>query len=114
METLLLWSQSGSLDFDSALFIAGYLTVLALIWAVYFVSFLGNNGQTPGKKIAGIQVVQEGGEPVNYSTAFVRSILGYPLSIAFLGLGFFWMLFDRNNQAWHDKLAQTLVIRTRT
>jgi uncharacterized RDD family membrane protein YckC len=27
-----------------------------------------------------------------------------------LGLGFYWALVDKNNQAWHDKIAGTRVI----
>jgi uncharacterized RDD family membrane protein YckC len=28
-----------------------------------------------------------------------------------LGLGFLWIAFDKRKQAWHDKLAGTVVIR---
>jgi uncharacterized RDD family membrane protein YckC len=27
-----------------------------------------------------------------------------------LGLGFLWVIFDKRNQAWHDKMANTLVV----
>ncbi len=37
--------------------------------------------------------------------------LGYYLSILGLGLGFFWIMWDKRKQGWHDKLAGTLVIR---
>jgi uncharacterized RDD family membrane protein YckC len=33
------------------------------------------------------------------------------LSLAPVGLGFFWMLFDPNRQTWHDKIAGTIVVR---
>jgi uncharacterized RDD family membrane protein YckC len=28
-----------------------------------------------------------------------------------VGLGFFWIAFDEGNQAWHDKIAGTVVVR---
>jgi len=40
-------------------------------------------------------------------------LIGRFLSGLFLGLGYFWALFDRNAQAWHDKLAGTVVIQKR-
>ena len=33
------------------------------------------------------------------------------LSMVVVGLGFFWIAFDENNQAWHDKIAGTVVVR---
>ncbi len=82
-----------------------------LIWLIYFVSFLGNNGQTPGKKLLGILVKNDKGDPINYSTAFIRSFLGYSISFLTLGIGFLWALFDENNQTFHDKLAKTIVVQ---
>jgi uncharacterized RDD family membrane protein YckC len=33
------------------------------------------------------------------------------LSLAALGLGFIWIAFDEEHQAWHDKIAGTMVVR---
>ena len=33
------------------------------------------------------------------------------LSLAVMGLGFFWIIWDPEKQAWHDKIAGTLVVR---
>jgi uncharacterized RDD family membrane protein YckC len=41
----------------------------------------------------------------------LRHVIGYPLSALFFGLGVFWMLWDRRRQAWHDKLAKTVVVK---
>ena len=35
------------------------------------------------------------------------------LSMVIFGLGYLWIVFDRRNQSWHDKLAGTVVIRNR-
>jgi uncharacterized RDD family membrane protein YckC len=31
--------------------------------------------------------------------------------MAAAGLGFFWIAFDPEKQAWHDKIAGTVVVR---
>ena len=36
--------------------------------------------------------------------------LGYFLSILVILMGFFWIAFDQRKQAWHDKLAGSVVI----
>jgi uncharacterized RDD family membrane protein YckC len=28
-----------------------------------------------------------------------------------LGLGYFWAIWDKDNQAWHDKIAGTVVVK---
>ncbi len=93
------------------LWLGVFFILNTLIWIIYFVSFLGNNGQTPGKKLLGILVKNDNGAPINYSTAFIRSFFGYWISFLTLGIGFLWALFDENNQTFHDKLAKTIVVQ---
>ncbi|HEY9198479.1 MAG TPA: RDD family protein [Gammaproteobacteria bacterium] len=65
---------------------------------------------TPGKLLLGCRIVdaRSGGHPQLWQ-ALVR-LLGYALSALPLGLGFLWMIRDTRHQAWHDKLARTLVV----
>ena len=65
---------------------------------------------TPGKLLLGCRIVdaRSGGHPQRWQI-LVR-LLGYALSAAPAGLGFFWMIWDRRRQGWHDKLARTLVV----
>ena len=99
------------IDPESIRYILVYSAIVAVLWSWYFVGFIGNNGQTPGKKLVGIQVRQQDGSPVTYGIAANRFFIGYSVSIMSLGLGFYWALFDPNNEAWHDKIASTRVIR---
>ncbi|MEO0599076.1 MAG: hypothetical protein AAF126_23405, partial [Chloroflexota bacterium] len=39
-------------------------------------------------------------------------LIGYSLSSSVLGAGFFWMLTDAQAQAWHDMVADSVVVRT--
>jgi uncharacterized RDD family membrane protein YckC len=83
-----------------------------VLFILYFTLLVGDGGKTFGKKILRIQVVRTNGAGVSYGRAFARS-LGYILSLFFgTFLGFLWALWDRKNQTWHDKIADTIVVRT--
>ena len=68
---------------------------------------------TPGKMAIGAQIVDAGtlGKPT--VGQLVIRYLGYYVSILPLCLGLVWVAFDPRKQGWHDKLANTVVIRTR-
>lgn len=83
--------------------------ILLAIYATYFLAY--RNGQTLGKRLLRIRVVKLDGQPLTLMDATIRSSIGYPLSIAFLLVGFFWAFLDKRRQGWHDKLANTVVVR---
>jgi uncharacterized RDD family membrane protein YckC len=37
--------------------------------------------------------------------------LGYIVSLLPLGLGYYWVGWDKRKQGWHDKMANTVVVR---
>jgi uncharacterized RDD family membrane protein YckC len=85
---------------------------LAIIISIgYFVYFEGGpTGQTLGKKALGIRVVDfRTGGPIGYGRAFIR-YLGRIVSEIPIFLGYFWMLWDREKQTWHDKFAGDVVV----
>jgi len=90
--------------------IIGYLATAAVIYFNYVHSYV-RRGQSFGKRFIGIRVVRTDGEPIDYRTALLRHIVGYPLSVLLFGLGMLWMLLDGRQQGWHDKLAKTIVVR---
>ncbi len=103
------------------LFIAGILGPTEfLIYVVYvatigyMILFTGLRGQTPGKMVMGLHVVRPGRPVPGIGPALARELLGRPLSLLSLGLGYASAGWDPRKQTWHDKLAGTYVIRTRT
>jgi uncharacterized RDD family membrane protein YckC len=84
-----------------------------LLFLMNFVLLAGFNGQSAGMRILGIRIVRVDGKPFTVKHALVRHIIGYPISMAVFFLGFLWMLWDPRQQAWHDKLARTIVIMSR-
>ncbi|MBN8737509.1 MAG: RDD family protein [Xanthomonadales bacterium] len=68
---------------------------------------------TPGKAMLSLRVVDaDTGKTLSVGQAAAR-YLCYILSMLPLGLGFIWVAFDRRKQGWHDKIAQTVVVRAR-
>ena len=89
-----------------------YYGVNLLLNMLYFTYFHGTSGQTPGKKLLGLKVIQKTGEPMTPGIAFLRWV-GYIVSGMVFYLGFIWIGFDSRKQGWHDKIAGTFVVRTR-
>jgi len=83
----------------------------ALIGLAYYVYLEGSDaGQTLGKKVLGIRVVDlNAGGPIGYGRATVR-YFGRIVSAIPLFLGYFWMLWDDQKQTWHDKFAASMVV----
>ncbi|MFN0063602.1 MAG: RDD family protein [Myxococcaceae bacterium] len=70
-------------------------------------------GQTLGRMVAGISLVDETGHPPVPTRAFVRAILAL-VSVLPGFLGYWLALFDRKGQALHDKLTSTYVVKLRS
>jgi uncharacterized RDD family membrane protein YckC len=105
----ILWSSNPS----PWLFVALLAPAMVLLF-VYLVLFDGGRrGATPGKRIVGIRVADaRTGGPLGYRRALIRR-LGYYLGGLVLYIGWLWLLFDSRRQAWHDKVAGSVVVTSR-
>lgn len=83
-------------------------------WATfYFTAFIAlGKGQTLGKKLVGIKVLQLDGTPLSLWDSFGR-YGGYGAGLATGLLGFIQIYWDANRQAIHDKISATVVIDIR-
>jgi|SaaInl5LU_22_DNA_1037371.scaffolds.fasta_scaffold04889_4 uncharacterized RDD family membrane protein YckC len=78
------------------------LLILLLFWTY--------RSATPGKMLLGIKIVDaKTRQPISKGQGIVR-YLGYYVSTLFFCLGFIWAGLDPRKQAWHDKMAGTLVV----
>ena len=91
--------------------VVGGLPLGFLVALAYFAGMWAWRGTTIGGIVLNLKVVRLDGQPVSFAVALVRG-LATALSIVTFFLGFLWMLFDREKQTWHDKLAGTVVVRT--
>ena len=74
---------------------------------LYFFS----RSQTIGKAILGLRVVDaRTGRPVGFAKMLLREIIVKKASSSVLWLGYIWILIDKYNRGWHDKILDTYVI----
>ena len=66
---------------------------------------------TPGKIALGASIVDAKTGAKASIGQLIGRYLAYYVSLLPLGLGFFWVAWDPKKQGWHDKLADTVVIR---
>ncbi len=83
-------------------------------WAIAYFTLLPFwwKGQTVGKRLFGLRVVELTGKPLGLMTSFGR-YGGYAAGLATGGMGFLQALWDPNRQAVEDKLAHTVVVDLR-
>ena len=90
-----------------ALIVVGVLGVMFI-----YVRAEGKTGQTWGRKIVGIRVVRvSDGLPPGFWRAFGRELFGNIISGQIFYLGYLWMIWDKDRQTWHDKVAGTVVVK---
>ncbi|TKB57314.1 RDD family protein [Ferrimonas aestuarii] len=88
---------------------------LGLGWASFYYTVLHAwfHGQTLGKRVMGIRVVQLSDEPLSLWDGFGR-YGGYSAGIATGLTGFLQVFWDPNRQGIHDKIASTVVVDLRS
>ena len=84
----------------------GYLLAVS---ALFFVAFW-TRGETLGMRAWKLRLEGPDGRPPSWRRALLRFFSAL-LSWAALGLGFLWVLADRERLAWHDRLSATRLVR---
>lgn len=82
---------------------------LLLICLLFFCWFWVHGGQTLGMRAWRLRVVNPDGTTVTWRRAVIRFFSAL-LSWVPLGLGYLWILIDKENRAGHDLLSGTVVI----
>lgn len=82
---------------------------------VYYIAFERFwNGQTPGKRLLGIRVVQEAGKPLTFTGSLIRNLLRLIDFVpAYYSTGLLTMLIDKRARRLGDLAASTFVVRDR-
>jgi uncharacterized RDD family membrane protein YckC len=92
-------------------FLAAFVFLIVyIVWAIRLFA----RGTTPGKNMLNMCVVKEDGQRAGFGTMLFREWIGKWVSGLVFGLGYLWILIDKDRQAWHDKLASTYVVEQRT
>lgn len=84
--------------------------VIFVLWEfVYFGGAWASSGRTPGMALLGICVVRIDGSVLGSRQGWLRA-LAFPLGFLTLGVGFIWILVDRERRAVYDVIAGTTVV----
>ncbi len=92
--------------------------VSALLWFALFLAFLyvyimgmAIHGQTPGKRMQGIRVIQDSGAPLGLGGSVIRWLVAGVLnSVIGVPIGSLWMLWDPEKKTAYDKLLSNRAI----
>ena len=87
-----------------------YSLYLLSVTFLFFGWFWTHGGQTLGMKAWGLRVRTMNGDALRWKQAVVR-LAAACFSLGALGLGYLWIVFDREGLAWHDRLSRTRVVR---
>ncbi len=91
------------------LFALGYLLLIAVVF--YFQYLTGQTGASPGKRVMGIQVVNEQtGQFIGGGMGIVRQF-AHIIDAIPCYIGFLLPLFDAKKQTIADKVMKTIVIK---
>ena len=109
----ILWLVYGPEYFENPEMQGNYIDMLLtdLMPAVAAILFWIYKSATPGKMILKLEIVdaKTGGKPS--TRQFLGRYVSYFISSIPLGLGMWWIGWDKHKRGWHNMLAGTLVIR---
>ena len=83
-----------------------YRIYLAVISFLFYGWFWTHGGQTLGLRAWKIKVLTFDQKPISWIQALLRFASAL-VSWSFFGLGFLWILVDKNRRSWHDHLSKT-------
>ncbi len=77
---------------------------------LFFGWFWTHSGQTLGMQAWRIKVQNADGSAINWLQTLLR--LGCaPVALLLAGIGYFWMLFDREKRTWPDLLSRSVIVK---
>jgi len=107
------WFVYGAVYLESTDFILGkadFIISYVLPFLITIIFWI-YKAATPGKMLLGLKIVDENTlEPVKKGRLVLR-YFAYYVSLIPIGLGFFWVIWDKKKQGWHDKISKTLVVK---
>ncbi|MDH3870712.1 MAG: RDD family protein [Gammaproteobacteria bacterium] len=96
----------GSLDYHSPFF----RTYLFLVCFLFYAWFWMHGGQTLGMRAWRLRVQRFDGSPITLWQVLLRFLAAIP-AWALLGLGYLWILVDKDKLALHDRFSESVIVR---
>lgn len=102
---LQLLAEAGRLDIDPLL-----STLLLFSVFGFFAKFWTHTGQTLGMQVWGIRIQNADGTAIDLWQALLRFLIAL-VSLVCLGLGYWWILVDKQKRTWHDIYSESQAIQ---
>lgn len=83
---------------------------LLVVTAGYFMVSWVRVGQTIGMRAWKVKLVDDAGARIGWRVAALRFVLAL-VSLAMIGCGFWYALFDPEKRTWHDRMCGTRMVR---
>jgi uncharacterized RDD family membrane protein YckC len=88
-------------------------TIGVFLWVVNFLLFPLLRGQTIGKMLTGLTILNLDGTEVSLVGILRRNVFGYIATALTLGIGFIASIFSSRGRTLHDLIGGTVVVRGR-
>ena len=104
-ERLRQLSDAGALDGDPLL-----STILVMALFGFFAKFWTHNGQTLGMQVWGLRIQNADGSAISLWQALLRFVVAVGSWLCG-GLGYLWLLWDKEKRTWHDIYSESRVVQ---
>ncbi len=82
---------------------------LATVTFLFFGWFWVHGGQTLGMRSWRLRLNANNSKSVTWKMALLRFVAAIFSGLA-AGLGYWWVLFDKNSRTWHDRISASYII----
>lgn len=103
------FEYDGAKLLNSVVMNTGWLITILLALTNFFI-FPMFSGQSIGKMITGIRLVNRDGSAPGFGTIIVRHLVGYPITLFTGMIGFLLSAFTKEGKALHDYIGGTVVV----
>lgn len=90
-----------------------YTLYLLVFWFFYLAWCWRHGGMTLGMRAWKVRLFDSSGSPQPSWLQCILRFAGSFVSAAALGAGYLWILVDKENRSWHDRLSKTRLIYCR-
>jgi len=85
-------------------------SILFVMLYLFFGYFWTRTGQTLGMQVWHIRIQNKNAVSISWLQALLRFMMAI-ISLLCFGLGFLWMLVDKEGMTWHDRFSESVVVR---
>jgi len=98
----------GSIDFDNMAIAVLLVSIFLIHFGYFIVCEMFMNGQSIGKRILGLRVIRDNGQPIEFWHSLLRGLLRASLDMIYIGI--FVIMRSAKNKRIGDMVAGTIVV----